>query len=491
MIQLSSPGTFTYKGGASTLALEKGQNASLTLTVGPSDAFGAFVRNGPATLVIAPSGGINALGVTERVKLNSPSDTAFPMVNGIVESSMVGQDTDANRSGDFLTYTAATGLKRATYSSSTNINTTGSTAVFNATTPQVLSGNAAVYALKNNGQTINLAGRTLTVGGAERPGAGLILNGGSINEGSLAFTGSTKPLIYTSLAGGTISSSIQMPSAYNNVLVKFGPGVLTLSGSTNYNTNILVEAGGLKLDGLTQFTGPVYGNVTLAHGATLSGTGTVAGIVAGGLISPGNGAGILTASRTGPADTTGSGLDESFTPTSYAFEFTKNGEPFFRYPTASGNDVLHLLDSKAGPFAGSLTTDDEIHIYLSIAGGVHSGDVFRGGFFTNRNTSFLNLIDDATFRYFLRDDAGSTLFNGLAYRERTDLPFEIDSVSQTANFDSGNVNGYIMEVRVVPEPSAILLLFTASVTMLCEARKRRKTRVASCERREAGCGIIR
>jgi hypothetical protein len=392
------------------------------------------------------------------------------MVNGIVESSMVGQDTDANRSGDFLAYTAATGLKRATFSASMNINSAGNTAVFNATTPQTLTGNAAVYALKNSGQTIDLAGRTLTVGSADRPGEGLILNGGSLLGGTLNFAGTTKANLYTSLAGGTISSTVTGPGYPSNSqgFAKFGPGTLTLTGWAQ--GNVIVEAGGLK----TRLCESIHrvGVWKRYPGAWVDSLRDwhVAGIVAGGLISPGNSAGVLTAFRTGPADTTSSGLNESFAPTSYAFEFTRNGEPFFRFTTDSGNDVLRL-SSTTSPFSSSLTADDEIDIYLSPVGGVHPGDLFRGGFFTDRNASFLSLIDDATFWFFLRDDAGSTVFNGLAYNERTDLPFEIDSVPQTANFGSGNVNGYIMEVRIVPEPSAMLLVLAASVAMLCGARK--------------------
>ena len=154
----------------------------------------------------------------------------------------------------------------------------------------------------------------------------------------------------------------------------------------------------------------------------------------------------------------------------------------FSTPTASGNDLLRLTSATA-PFASALTAADEIDIYLSIASGVHFGDSFLGGFYTDRNASFVSSIAKANYRYFLRDDLGGTHFNGTAYSERTDLPFEIDSIPQSADFGSGNVNGYIMQVRVVPEPSAMWLLLMASIAMWSGLRARRAAHGANLHAR--------
>ena len=456
LLALSSLGPFTYQGGTSTLALDKGGNAGVTLTFGSS-----FVRTSPGTLIVAPAGGLAALGVTEKIKLNSTLDTAFPTVNGIVAASIIGQDTDANRSGDFLGYTAATGLRRATFSTNTNLNTPSGNQppVFNATTPQTLTANASIYALKNSGQMIDLAGRTLTVGATDRLSGGIILNGGSITGGELVLTGTTTQSIYTSLAGGRIASRIVTGgTALTARLAKFGPGKLTLSGSNS--ANIFVESGTLQLDSApTQFSGPLARDVSVVPGATFSGTGGISGAISGGLISPGVGTGILHADRIGRLDTTLYGFDPSFDVSSFAFEFVHVAGPVFG---SSDSDVLRL-SSATRPFESFLRAADEIDIYF--AGGTFPGAVFRGGFFTDRNASFLDEIDDAKFRYFVKDAAGGTVFNDRTYRERTDLPVEIGSVPQTANFGTGDVNGYIMEIRVVPEPSALLLLLAASLAL--------------------------
>src|SRR4030095_6522274 len=129
--------------------------------------------NGGATLLIAASGGLAALGTSEKLRAAGFGSQPIPLTNGIITPVIVGQDNDANRSGDFLTYTTTAGVLRATYSTSTVLQSAGANAVFNATTPQTLTANASVYALKNSGQIINLNGRTLTIGVANLTGEGL------------------------------------------------------------------------------------------------------------------------------------------------------------------------------------------------------------------------------------------------------------------------------------------------------------------------------
>ena len=85
-----------------------------------------------------------------------------------------------------------------------------------------------VYALKDGGQTIDLAGRTLSIGGVSYSREALILNGGSILGGRLVFSGTSAADVYTSLAGGTISTSVTSSGYGSGTLTKFGPGTLTL-----------------------------------------------------------------------------------------------------------------------------------------------------------------------------------------------------------------------------------------------------------------------
>ena len=158
---------FSFNQGNSTLVLDKDANRTLTVTMGISSRpSGVFRRGEKATLVIAPSGGMSALGVSERMKDASVLGTLDFLTNGIFSPAMIGQDNDANRSGDFLAYDTTAGLRKATYSTLTSLPINGFSLVFNATSPQTLTANAAVYALKNSGQTITLNGRFLSLGGS-------------------------------------------------------------------------------------------------------------------------------------------------------------------------------------------------------------------------------------------------------------------------------------------------------------------------------------
>ncbi|MGD0461862.1 MAG: autotransporter-associated beta strand repeat-containing protein [Tepidisphaeraceae bacterium] len=225
----------TY-GGGDTINLKQGSETSVTVTAGGSSPSGAIlnrVNNG--TLVIAPSNGTAAsnLGVKESFLL-----TAAPtLTDGIVNTSIVGANNDANASADFLTYTGS-GFVLATYSASTNLNTAPSNAVFLATSSSnnPLTGSATVYALNDGGQAISAGTSTLTIGNGSSQ-AGIILNGGSISSGTLAF-GAAEGTVYTSKAGSTISSNITGSGG----LTTFGPGKLTLGGS---NTGL---SGGLNIN---------------------------------------------------------------------------------------------------------------------------------------------------------------------------------------------------------------------------------------------------
>lgn len=446
-LQYSGPAT-------SALVLAKGANRSLTLTVGPGSS-NPFFRGSFSTLVLAPSGGIGALGASERLQNGSLTPGLIPLVNGIFNPSLVAQDNDVAQSADFLTYNATIGFLKAAYSAGTILQTAGAQAIFNATTPQALTADASVYALKNNGQGINLNGKTLTLGagGLTSPG-GLIFNGGSIMGGTLARASTNEIIVYTSLAGGAISSSIGIVTAPVN-LTAFGPGVLTLTGDTI--GTIRVNSGRLNLGGV------LTGGIDLAPAATLSGTGKVTARVAGGTVAPGNSAGILTAGSTASAVT-------SSVTTSYAFEFTSLGTPDFGSPAASGNDVLRLTDLTT-PFGSALSSANEIDVYFNLTTGVHLGDTFFGGFFTDKNAPFDNSVLGATWRVFLADPLGDIDFNGTKYRASTDR-VAVSTVPQTANFGAGNVNGYITRVTVVPEPGVAASLFAGICALFFGARRR-------------------
>lgn len=427
-------GTTTYD-GSGTLALNRGANTSLTFTTG------SLQRSNRGTLVLAPASGV--LGSAESFKA-----TGVTVVNGMATPSIVLQQNDSALSAGFVTYGTSTGFVAATPSASTDLNTAGATALFVANSTQILTGAATVAALEDNGQALSLGANTLTVGtGSTRPGStnpvGVILNGGTLTGGILAANSQSlfdtgEMLVYASLAGGTISSQINASGG----LTKFGPGTLALNGAVNVATLYAPGSTVAVKGGTLLVRGALTGDIGLTADSILAGTGKVAGAVTGGLISPGEGAGILTASSTGPGN--------------FAFEFNQAGRPNFAVPTASGNDVLHLTSSFS--FTSSvLGPANIISIYLSQAGGLGRGETFDGGFFVDGGIDFLSSIQNATFQYYLSDPTGSVLFDGVSYRSYTDNPIGVTTVATSADFGSGAVNGYLMELTI-PEPAAWQML---------------------------------
>ncbi|MDZ7617092.1 MAG: autotransporter-associated beta strand repeat-containing protein [Patescibacteria group bacterium] len=262
-----------------------------------------------------------------------------------------------------------------------------------------------------------------------------------------------------------------------------GQGTLVVGGqiSGNYGLNIgegTGEAGIIKLTGASTYTGATNVNwgtlvvngsiatssgVTLAANTLLQGSGSVSTLSGAGLVSPGNSPGILTATSVDPAG----GLD-------FAFEFTA-AAPDYSNPTGSLNDVLRLTSASA-PFAGQLGTGNEIGIYLNMTE-VNPGDVFLGGFHTDLDQDFSSFLADATVNgYVALDGNGPTLFEGTGYYALADLAFPLNavlgSVAATADFGSGPISGYVMQVTVLPEPSAFLLAALALACLLSRRRTR-------------------
>lgn len=137
--------------------------------------------------------------------------------------------------------------------------------------------------------TVTLGG-PITVGGMRFETAGYVFNGSTLTLG-----GAT-PTITTNAGTTTINSIL----AGTNGLTKAGGGVLSLTGGNSFSGNINVLGGTLSVNGTTAL-GAVGNGVTLAAGAGLSSSGSLAGrtiTVTGGQASI-SGAGVGAAHFTG------------------------------------------------------------------------------------------------------------------------------------------------------------------------------------------------
>lgn len=232
---------------------------------------------------------------------------------------------------------------------------------------------------------------------------------------------------------------------------------LELSGSSGYTGRTWVHSGALVVDGSIAASA----GVTVAGQAVLGGSGVVAAIGGAGSVEPGNSPGILTA----PSVDGAGGLD-------FAFEFTQVGSPIWSTGTASGNDVLRLT-SAATPFATPLASANVVSVFLGVDS-LSAGDVFRGGFFTDRDVSFLGSVQSATWNYYLLSAGGTISSNGLAYDLYTGpLTFDLATVAATASFSGGAEAGYVTQFTAVPEPGGMALAAVALAGGAWLVRRRR------------------
>jgi fibronectin-binding autotransporter adhesin len=152
----------------------------------------------------------------------------------------------------------------------------------------------------SNGGTVNAAATTiwntgtLAIGGTLTLNGPLTINGGTVRTAADAAFANDATLG----AGGAIFDSNGFSSTFSGAytgsggITKINPGTVALSGTNTYSGNTNVNGGTLLVSG-SLATGPV--NVFL--GATLGGTGKIAGPVTiqnGGILAPGDSPGTLT-----------------------------------------------------------------------------------------------------------------------------------------------------------------------------------------------------
>jgi len=390
--------------------------------------------------------------------------SAFPNVNG--DQNITG--------GGSLAVNTASGTFE--YHGRITDGATATALVKNGVGTQILMNNTGTASNFTGGLTINagtlLAGAATSLGGATNPVA---VNAGALNLGGFSaslgmLSGSAGGVITTGTAAGTatLTTSFTGTSTFAGVisdngsgivaLTKAGAGTLRLTGSSGYTGATTVTAGVLAVNG------QISSAVTVATGATVGGSGVISAALSGaGTVSPGNSPGILTA---GQFDATG-GLDA-------AFEFMALA-PVYNDSSASLNDVLRLTSGT--PIVGTLTGGNLIDVYFNV-NSIATGDTFEGGFFTELSAgALLSAVEKATFTYWIKDNAGSTSFNGVSYSPLSSLPSITGVTVQTANvtrtFAGGSVSGSVTQFVIVPEPGALTLAVGGVVAAAWVIRRRR------------------
>ena len=473
-----SNSTLAVDNGGLVLRLTKGNNTTLAVTLGGNTDESApnITRNHQGNLEITTDTGLALLGSSVKLKVAGSGGNLPGVTNGMVSPYTVGQDSDAGQSGAFLNYDPAKGFQAAstTKSSDTDINTL---TPFTTNVVYEVNSNVtalpenpviAMYALQVGAYAVGGSNSTLDIG-SQTTGdvAGLILNGGTISP-RLQF-GAAQADIYTSLSGGTVSSTVSGSGG----LVKFGPGALTLSADNsgslsgpvyvNSGTLIAANTGGSSATG----TGSVYvqssAKLQIDNGARVSGditavsSGTVslAGGVAAGDLSIAAASGVQPgATLQGYGTITGTatvGGDIKAGPTTGILNFTGTANlssaNFYWQP----NNLVDNSTSAAGTGWNALQFDSEgtatlgtsdnpltIYVDLSLVPGPDGSNSFWN---TNHTWTLFSMLGGWSGNY----SPGNFSF--------TDGYFSFAWNKPTPNF------GFLSyTANIVPEPSTCVLL---------------------------------
>jgi len=471
---------------ASSTALSTGANNTIVQNGATLDLNGQTITNGKKiTLNGSGVGGTGSLindsntdatlgdGISLSVVSSSGTWTSLPTI-----SITGGDGTGATATVDGFMMSAITVLSGGTgYTAATvaiSGQTAGSTATATVTTSSgavsrplldagadalftsapvlTVTGGSGTGASLSSSLILNLAGISLTAGSGYTVAPEVTLTGGGGSAVLKAEVGSVV-LESTSSVGGSGNLTIKPVVSGVGGLTKVGAGTVTLGANNTYTGATIINAGTLVVDGsITSSSG-----VTVQSGARLGGHGSVGTISGSGQVGPGNSPGILTAT----ALNTTSGLD-------FAFEFTlANAAPNYSDSANSSNDVLRL--TSATPFTASLTSANVVSLFLNVSS-ISLGDTFTGGFYVD-NGDFFSSISGASFAYYIADEDGSVEYEGTSYSLYSG-GMNITTIAQTADFGSGDVEGYVLRFEAVPEPTTCLLAGMGLATLLWARRRR-------------------
>jgi hypothetical protein len=434
-INTSNPSQPTISGGQQIGGLAGGFSAMTTFTGGAELTAGTHT----ASMILWDYGGETGAIIG--------SSTFAPTVAYWAPSSGAGGNGTWNNSNSFWSPSADGSGTKLPWTSGVGV------AYFGGT-----SGTVSV------GENVNVSQIYFTTGGYNIQGGGGELVWG--NGATITARSGTSTISATQTAGSGLK-------------IAAGNGTVVLQGTTNLGwlQQLLVDGGKLVLNGVVN--SPTSNGFVYLAGGSLSGTGTINnGFGGSGLVSPGPSganAGILTASYLNPAD----GLDLRFVFSGSAPNYADAGN--------SVNDVLRLTGGT--PFSAALAPTNIVAILLdniTEPAQLTVGTKFSGGFFTDADSSFRDLIAYANFSYFVRGDGnGPFTFGENNYYS---LPsfisgfgetynIEIATEATTANFAGGTSLGQLSTFTViVPEPTTTAMALAGVAYGGWEiARRRRRT----------------
>jgi autotransporter-associated beta strand protein len=452
------------KSGAGTLTLSGNNTFTGVLTVAEGKLTVSTINNANQAGVLGESG--------NAVVLGSSGQTGFLHYIGTTNASSTKNFTAAD--GGTAGIEASNAATSLTLSGV--IDGTGNVQKGGAGTIILDGVNTFSGALNIHDGTVQV-GALSGLGNATSIGIG---KSGTENVSTLRYTGNTATIsqnialessnnvsgvIDVATSGQTLTVSGQISGSSG--LNKTGIGRLNLSANSSYTGPTTVSAGSLQLSG-----GSIASSVSVSSGASLSGYGSVGTLGGAGSIDPGNSPGIVTATQVNPS----AGTD-------YNFELTGLA-PTFNNAANSVNDLIRITG--ATPFSESLAAGNIINVYFS-GDALFTGSTavqYKGGFFTDTPANFSSSIASATYNYFFANAAGTTSYNGVNFYTQnqyetfvlggTNMLISVSTVAQSADFGNGTINGQIMQIDVIPEPSTYALLGLSALALGAYRWRRRR-----------------
>lgn len=270
---------------AGTLNIQNG-NALGNTTGGTTVASGATLAIQGGITTAAESLTLSGNGVSNGGALQNVSGN-----NTFAGAITLAADTRINSASGTLTLDVASG--NAISGTNTNVTFGGSGDIVVA--DAISTGNGTLT--KDGSGKLTLTG-TNTYSGTTTISGGSLQVGNNGNTGSIANTSSVSIGSGSSLIVSRSDSVTQADVLGSGVisgqgsLVKTGSGTLILTAANSYTGGTTVSQGTLVINGNQS---AATGAITVANGATLSGTGTIAGdTIINGVHSPGNSPGLQT-----------------------------------------------------------------------------------------------------------------------------------------------------------------------------------------------------
>ncbi len=278
------------------------------------------------------------------------------------------------------------------------------------------------------GGTLDLNGFSNSIGG---------LDDGGTSSGVIRNDGAASSILSVGSSGANTTFSGTIQNGVSSVgLTKEGSGVLTLSGSNTYTNTTTVASGTLLVNGALGNT-----TVSVASGATLGGTGTIAGAVnVSGVLSPGASVATLA---------TGT------------LSFAASSTFAYEMDSTVGLGVAADLQSVTGDL--NLTGLVELTLADLATGGP------AAAFAENTVFSLINYTGSWNSGIFTYD--GNSLADGGIFTAGLNTwQIDYDATSGGSNFSGEFVAGNFVNITAVPEPAAALL---GGIGMLLLLRRRR------------------